>query len=238
MPRIILLLLVLALGYYLFLQYRKFDVDRQKRLIRGAIIVGLGGLLLMLALSGKLSWVIAGIGALLPLIPRFARFFMGVWPTVKPFLMRYQQNRQSSMQTRFLHLQIDMLTGKLQGEVLQGEFSGKKLAMLSPEQLLSLLQQCRQQDAESASLLMAYLDRMHPDWNSGAESKKRERAATNLEMDEQQARDVLGVTEKANKKEIIKAHKSLMQKMHPDRGGSEYLAQQINKARDTLLKGL
>lgn len=237
MPRIILLLLVLALGYYLFLQYRKFDAGRKKRLIRAAIIVGLGGLLLMLALSGKLSWIIAGIGALLPLIPRFARFFMGVWPTVKPFLMRYQQNRQSSMQSQFLHLQIDMITGELQGEVLQGEFSGQKLATLSPEQLLSLLQQCKQQDAESASLLVAYLDRMHPGWNN-AESGKSKPAATNLEMDAQQAREVLGVAETANKKDIIKAHKSLMQKMHPDRGGSEYLAQQINKARDTLLKGL
>ena len=238
MPRIILLLLVFALGYYLFLQYRKFDVEKQKRLIRGAIMAGLGILLLVLALTGRLSWLIAGVGALLPLIPRFARFFIGVWPALKPFLMRYQQNRQSSMQSRFLRLQIDMLTGELRGEVLQGEFSGKKLAMLSPEQLLSLLQQCQQEDAESASLLIAYLDRMHPDWNSSAESRKSERAATNLEMDAQQARDVLGVAETANKKEIIKAHKSLMQKMHPDRGGSEYLAQQINKARDTLLKGL
>jgi DnaJ-class molecular chaperone len=54
-------------------------------------------------------------------------------------------------------------------------------------------------------------------------------------MSEQQARDILGLSADATKEEVIKAHKRLMQKMHPDRGGSDYLAAQINLAKQVLL---
>ena len=54
-------------------------------------------------------------------------------------------------------------------------------------------------------------------------------------MTEAQAREILGVKAGASKEEIIRAHKRMMQKVHPDRGGSDYLASQLNQAKDTLL---
>lgn len=229
MPRIIILLLILGIVFYLAYKFRRLDKLKQKRILNILIVILVSGLLVFLVLSGRLNWLIAAVGALLPLIPRGIRFFSGLWP----YFQRYRQNRQSSMLTRFIHLKIDMLTGHLQGEVLEGSFAGQKLQGLTLEQLVQLLDQCKKDDAESAALLVAFLKREHPEWVG--DGQKYEPFESSSEMSEQQARDILGVSEAASEKEIIKAHKRLMQKLHPDRGGSGYLAQQINRARDVLL---
>ena len=54
-------------------------------------------------------------------------------------------------------------------------------------------------------------------------------------MTQEEALEILGLHSGASKEEIITAHKKLMQKIHPDKGGSGFLASQINQAKDTLL---
>lgn len=54
-------------------------------------------------------------------------------------------------------------------------------------------------------------------------------------MSQTEARNILGIDENADRKEILAAHKRMIQKNHPDQGGSSYLAGKINEARDTLL---
>jgi len=236
LPRILLIILGLLIVTYFVYRFRRMPAEKQKKLLTALIISGVVVLMIILALSGRLHWLIASIGALLPLIPRAAKLLLGMWPTILPYFRRYQQNRQANMQTRFVKLQIDMLNGELQGEVLEGKFKNQKLQLMNLVQLMQLLDECKQEDAESAALLTAYLKRVHPEWAQAGESA--EYSATASGMSEQQARDILGVSEGASKKEIIKAHKHLMQKIHPDRGGSDYLAQQVNQAKSTLLKFL
>jgi len=237
LQRIIILLIVIGLLLYFVHRYKRLSADRKKQSLRLLVLSVSVGVFVILALAGKLSWIIAAFGALLPLIPRMARLLMRFWPALLPYFQRYQQNRQPNMQSRFVSLQIDMLSGGLKGEVLTGVFAGRSLQSLSIDELLQLLESYRRDDPESAALLGAYLDRAHAGWaeNTGADFKQEE---ANFSMELQQARDILGVAAKASKKEIVTAHKRLMQKLHPDRGGSDYLAQQINKARDLLLKNI
>jgi DnaJ homolog subfamily C member 19 len=60
--------------------------------------------------------------------------------------------------------------------------------------------------------------------------------APKVQMDVEEALAVLGLQQGASPEEVRAAHRHLMQQMHPDQGGSDYLASKINQARDILLK--
>lgn len=144
----------------------------------------------------------------------------------------------SAIKTRWLAMELTHSTGAMDGEVLTGQFAGDRLSTLSLEDLLDLASECRQ-DPDSIQLLEAYLERMFPDWreHAQAESTAGSRpAGDESAMTETLALEILGLGSDASREQITAAHRRLMQKMHPDRGGSDYLAQRINQARDFLLR--
>jgi DnaJ family protein C protein 19 len=59
---------------------------------------------------------------------------------------------------------------------------------------------------------------------------------TSQQMSQKEAQDILGLAADATKEQVSEAHKRLMQKLHPDKGGSAHLASQLNQAKATLLK--
>ena len=101
------------------------------------------------------------------------------------------------------------------------------------QQLEELLAYCRSEDADSVQLLDSYLQRRF----AGEAPFGRQEASPGDggAMSRKEALAVLGLQEGASTEEIVAAHRKLMQKLHPDRGGNDYLAAKINQAKDLLL---
>jgi hypothetical protein len=138
------------------------------------------------------------------------------------------------VESAYLRMTLDHDSGEMDGVVLKGSLQGSHLRDLSLEQLQQLWETCRGEDADGAALLEAYLDRIHPDWRQ-EEQASDATSHTPGPMSREEAWQVLGLEPGADEQAIIEAHRRLMQKLHPDRGGSTYLAAKLNQAKDLLL---
>lgn len=155
----------------------------------------------------------------------------------------------SAIRTRYLDMTLDHASGRMDGTVQEGPFAGRLLSELQLSQLLRMLELYQDSDAQSAAVLTAYLDREHgEDWRdaaaagagsgaagSGTGNGPRNGTVIAHGMSKDDAWAVLGLSPGADPDAIRAAHRRLMQKLHPDRGGSDYLAAQINAAKALLL---
>ncbi|MBU1209711.1 MAG: DnaJ domain-containing protein [Alphaproteobacteria bacterium] len=143
----------------------------------------------------------------------------------------------SEVKTDYLEMQLDHETGEIRGRVIKGIFAGRRIERLKPAELALLWQDVRVDDAASAQLIEAYLDRVHPTWRDDIERGEKEMAGPDGRMTKEEAYEILGLKPGVGVEEIRRAHKELMLKLHPDRGGSTYLAAKINEAKTVLLAG-
>ena len=160
--------------------------------------------------------------------------------------------RVSQVRTRTLLMRLDQDSGEMSGTVLAGDFEGRELAGMSDDELGRLHERCRREDTDALRLLEAWLVRERGDaWGStGSASAGRgdgEGASagapgsggsdgSGAEIGEVEAREILGVEEGATREEIVAAHRSLMTRLHPDKGGSNWLAARVNEAKRVLVE--
>jgi hypothetical protein len=146
--------------------------------------------------------------------------------------------KTSRVVTEHLEMELDHATGAMRGRILKGFFAGRDIDDLKPVELAHLWQDCRYVDPASAQLVEAFLDRIHPSWREDmARSEQEPPRGPDGKMSAEEALEILGLEAGAGEAAIRQAHRELMLKLHPDRGGSTYLAAKINEAKDTLLSG-
>ena len=235
MPRLFLLLAVIAVLYILLRRASNMPPHRRKseyaKIGLGVAVVAV----VILTLAGKMHWVGAAFTAVLvglrQLLPTLVRLF----PMLASLKGRAggSPGQTSTVESALLRMQLDHDTGTLEGEVLKGQFKDWRLADMDRGQLESLLLYCQAEDSDSTQLLQSYLEQRFP--GEGPFGQTQTSSASSHAMNRAEALAVLGLTEGATEKEIVDAHRTLMQKMHPDRGGSDYLAAKINQAKDFLV---
>lgn len=150
--------------------------------------------------------------------------------------------QKSKVRSQFIEMTLDHDTGTLEGVLTAGPEAGRVLDDFTLDQLIVL---ARGFDAESWALLESYLDRRFPAWRehaqsdgtgSGAGNGGGRAAAPSGKMTQKEAYQILGLQAGASEDEIRRAHRMLMKKLHPDQGGTTYLASRVNEAKDTLLQ--
>ena len=240
--RTLVVLIAIVLLFLIVKSFSKSSPQFTKKLLTQMAIGGGIALFVFLLLTGRMHWVFALVAAALPMLRRLMPLLRFL-PMASQFFRRNQASssatsssgQQSSVQSRYLRMTLDHDSGDMDGEILDGSFQGQHLSALNLQELLQLYQEFSS-DNDSQALLQSYLDRHHPDWGDQAESySQRKHYQPSSEMSEDEARQILGVSESAGEEEIVASHRRLMQKVHPDHGGSTYLAAKINLAKDRLL---
>ncbi len=200
---------------------------------RAVIALGIAGFLLLLTVRG-------GAEVTLPLLVGLVPFLLRWLSARRPPASITDSNAlgQSTVVTRFLNMTLDHATGAMSGEVREGRFTGRALPELNLQELLALWRECRA-DPQSVAVLEAYLDRhAESDWRERlreAESAADSPATMGI-MSRAEAYQILGLSPGAAEAEVQAAYRRLIQRLHPDHGGSAYLATQLNRARDLLLR--
>jgi hypothetical protein len=197
-------------------------------------------LLLALALTRRWSLAFLLLALFLPFLRRWRAAVQRVKAGRGP-----SSGQASEISTRFLKMTLDHDTGLMVGEVRDGKFAGWQLDELELVQLVELWRECQLHDRQSAAVLEAYLDRTVGDpWREaagiegmGASGGASGGAGADGAMSTEEALHILGLETGASPDEIREAHRRLMQKVHPDLGGSNYLAAKINQAKELLLGG-
>jgi len=216
-------------------QFARMDAASAARLVRhGGGVIGMIGALLLL-LRGRIGLAAAVAG----MVASFAG-----WRTTgagfSPFRdagLGARPGRASSARSAMIEMRLDHATGVMTGAVLAGSYAGRALESLARPELLGLRQELARDDPEGVALLEAYLDRRFAGWREADQGEGQARGTrAGGAMSRSEALEVLGLAEGASAAEIIRAHRALMKKFHPDHGGSTTLAARVNQAKDVLMQ--
>ena len=196
-----------------------------------AVVVVLGALS-YLALTGKLNWLFTLIAtaslALIKIVSSPLGHIILGW-------LRRQLSRHrpaaAVFRSQYLRLRVDPFSGVVDGEVLQGQFAGQRLSQLNERQLAELAEKCAEVDSKAVRLLNIYMRFLrHFGFGGGRAEGEADDEVDNSLPSLDLACEILGVSRSDSWESVCKARQLLLARMHPDKGGSVWIAQRINSA--------
>jgi hypothetical protein len=226
--RLFLALLVLIGVMWFMSWYGKASPGRRNKAIKTGLLYIVAGALLLLVVTGRIPVIFAAISAAVPILHRLLAY-RGLLGTIGRFAG--EKFGPTRFTTLWLVVEYDMARRALDGNIIRGQFEGRMLSQLSVLELDELLQEVKG-DFQSRAAVNAFIMA-----RNGQSYKQNTQPPPSVDgkMSPSQAYEILDLKADASNDEVKQAHKRLMQKLHPDRGGSSYLAAQINAAKDTLL---
>lgn len=235
MSRIFLILALIG-AFIVWKRWQKIkSKDERKEFIYKGLVFGLVVFIIALAVFGRIDMLGAVFASLLLGIKYILAFLIRHFP----FIARiygvtggFGLGKKRSLKTEWLKISIDFQTRQIDGEVLKGGYEGNKLGEMSEADLQKLLEECSK-DTRSAYFLRMYMQqRFNGNYQSQGGGQSQQGSG---EMTTAEAMEILGLEGSPTDKDIRHAHKRLMQRLHPDRGGNDFLASLLNRARDHLM---
>ena len=215
--------------------FARIDARRAARVVRqtGGVIGLLGALLLLSRGRVGIAAAVAGMAASFAGWRSFGPGTSFFRPTAAGGPRR---GRVSTARSATIEMRLDHDTGAMTGVVLAGSYAGRSLDALSRPDLIRLREELRGDDPNGLNLLETYLDRRFAGWREAEQGERYAGRARAGAMSRREAYEVLGLPEGASEAEIVRAHRTLMKKFHPDHGGSTALAARVNQAKDVLMQ--
>jgi len=221
---------------------------------------------LWLLLTGKLAAMVAALVAAIPFLfrvlkigllwPFFKKMFAGAHGWGRGANSQGADDdgtgtgRFSEIRTQLLVMQLEHGSGRLGGQVIAGKFAGRDLDRLRLDELQLLYVECCDAQDQSRTVFETYLDRRSDcqGWRQWDDAERTEDRSSQQEqnggtrgfrsegMDVTEACKILGLGKNPDRAEINRAYQTLIKAVHPDHGGSDYLASRVNAARHVLLQ--
>ena len=243
--RLIFYIILFGVAYIAYHLYGKKLFRKKPSELLKPLLILIGILLILAVITGRANAIFALIGGLIASAFRFVPIVLRFYPQIRELLYKFGIEApagpgSSKVSTATLAATVDPLSGRIEGEIIAGPHKGKTLSTMAIEDIRAYYLNCVEHDLQALRLIEAFVLREYPDqiqsgeWN---ESQHRSGGSAHADssMSVAEAREILGVNDDASKQEITYAHRKLMARLHPDKGGSTFLATRVNLAKDTLL---
>lgn len=237
--RLLFAIAILTAIFYGHARFRKLPPEQRKawtlKFIAGVLIA----VLLVGVVTGHMHWLGAVAAAILGFARYGVRLFGGLPALLQ--LIRQQPFGNPVFSTAYLRAEVDLKTNHISGKIVSGPHEGAPLESLTEAQLVELEAFYQDKDKRSYYLIKAFRQQRSGRQNQQQERQKQHTYASLSEPSYHEALQILGLDTylhqpPPDKKTVVQAHRKLMQKLHPDRGGNDYLASRVNIAKEVVLK--